>query len=270
MKTDGANAPAPAKQDSVAGMIERLKPQLEKALPKHVTTDRLARVALTAIRNNSRLQQADPMSLMGSIMTAAQLGLEPNTPLGQCYIIPYKNGRTGKYDAQFQLGYKGLVDLAQRSGQYRRIVARSVDEADQFDYTYGLDEDLTHTPARKPSGNTVYYYAVYELENGGRSFVVWSREQVEAHAKKYSKSYDKSDSPWKTNFDAMAKKTVLIDLLRYAPKSVEVSELVSNDNATLRFNPETPDADSAISAEFELPEEETEEAPEQSEELPLH
>ena len=102
------NAVAPAKQDTIGAMIERLKPQLEKALPKHVTTERLARVALTAIRNNPKLQKADALSLMGAIMQAAQLGLEPNTPLGHCYLIPYKNGKTGRYDVQFQMGYKRL------------------------------------------------------------------------------------------------------------------------------------------------------------------
>jgi recombination protein RecT len=220
-----------------------------------MTPDRMARMALTALRNNSRLQQADQYTLMGAIVTAAQLGLEPNTPLGHCYIIPYKNNKTGRYEANFQLGYKGLVDLAQRSGQYRRIVARAVDESDRFDFEYGLDERLEHKPAREPSGNTIYYYALYELDNGGREFVVWSRQQIEAHAKKYSKSYGKDDSPWKSAFDQMAKKTVLIDLLRYAPKSVEVADYIARDNRTLRAteNPDMPveaeDAEFSLEAE---------------------
>jgi len=100
MNADGSNAKAPARSDSVGALIQRLEPQLEKALPKHVTADRMARVALTAIRQNPKLQQADPMSLIASVMVAAQLGLEPNTPLGHCYIIPYKT------QAQFQIGYK--------------------------------------------------------------------------------------------------------------------------------------------------------------------
>lgn len=255
MKADGTDQEAKQvqtkQQDTIGGAIERLKPQLERALPKHVTAERLARVALTAVRNNKNLQKADMMSLLGAIMTSAQLGLEPNTPLGQAYIIPYKN-KAGGYDAQFQLGYKGLVDLAQRSGKYRKLIARAVDEADEFRYQYGLDEDLHHIPARQPKGNTIYYYAMYELDNGGRSFTVWSREQVEAHAKHYSKSYNSNESPWKTAFDQMAKKTVLIDLLRYAPKSVEVADVMSKDNATLRFDSETPEPDDAIHTEFEV------------------
>ena len=250
MKTDGTGATAPAKSDSVGALIQRLTPQLEKALPKHVTADRMARVALTAIRQNPKLQQADPMSLIASVMVAAQLGLEPNTPLGHCYIIPYKT------QAQFQIGYKGILDLAHRSGQYKRIAAYSVDDADEFDFAYGLSPYLTHKPARTPSGKHGYYYAVYELANGGQDFRVWSREQVEAHAQKYSQAYrgGKQDSPWYTAFDSMAKKTVLIDLLRYAPKSIEaagmgLADATSLDGASLRVREDDPDLE--IKAEWE-------------------
>lgn len=259
MKADGTDAKAPARTDSVGALIQRLQPQLEKALPKHVTADRMARVALTAIRQNPKLQAADPMSLIASVMVAAQLGLEPNTPLGQCYIIPYKD------QAQFQIGYKGSLDLAHRSGQYKRIAAFSVDEADTFDYEYGLKPKLVHVPARKPSGKNVYYYAVYELANGGQDFRVWSREQVEAHAKKYSQAFrsGKTDTPWQTAFDSMAKKTVLIDLLRYAPKSIEMQTAVEFDNASLSIREDDPEME--IKAEWEPVADETEIAPEQPE-----
>lgn len=231
--------------DSIASMITRLKPQLEKALPKHVTTDRLARVALTAIRNNAKLQQCDAMTLMGGIMTAGQLGLELNTPLGHAYLIPYQN--KGKMEAQFQMGYQGIIDLAYRSREYKVINAFAVDEADKFDYTYGLEPTLNHVPAKKPTGNKVYYYAVFKLVNGGTDFRVWSKEQVMHHAEHYSKSWDKSKkefrygSAWKDSFDSMAKKTVLIDLMKYAPKSIELGEAVNSDNMTLRIHEEDPD-----------------------------
>ncbi|ORC37286.1 hypothetical protein B4O97_03595 [Marispirochaeta aestuarii] len=264
MRTDGtkeagaaATAPtegkAPAKAhkpaDTIGAMIEKLKPQIERALPKHVTPDRMARMALTAIRNNPKLGQAEAVSLMGSIIQASQLGLEPNTPLGQCYIIPY-NSKNGM-QAQFQMGYKGIVDLAHRSGQYRQLTAHPVDEADEFRYSYGLNPDLVHVPAEKPSGKITHYYAVYHLTNGGFDFRVWSREKVEAHAKQYSKSF--SSGPWQTNFDQMACKTVMIDLLRYAPKSVEIAKATSADNRTHTINPEDPDLNiDTIDGDFEL------------------
>lgn len=206
-----------------------LAPQMAKALPEHVKADRLARVALTAIRNNPKLATADRLSLMGAIMMSAQLGLEPNTPLGHAYLIPYGQR------VQFQLGYKGLLDLAHRSGQYRQITAHAVDEADQFSYRYGLQPDLSHVPADRPTGRSVKYYAVYHLTNGGYDFKVWSREKVEAHAEKYSMA--KNDGPWVTDFDAMAKKTVLVDLLRTAPKSVEMAQATNSDNLSPRFSP---------------------------------
>jgi len=239
------------KSDSIGAMIERLKPQLEKALPKHVTTERLARVALTAVRNNPKLGQADALSLMWSIMQAAQLGLEPNTPLGQCYIIPYENRKLGRVDAQFQMGYKGIVDLAHRTGQYRRLTAMAVDEADTFEYSYGLNPKLIHDPSKTPTGNTVFFYAQYELTNGGYDFRVWSRDKVEKHAKQYSKSF--ASGPWQTNFDQMACKTVMIDLLRYAPKSVEIATAASADNRAYRINPDDPELNlDTIDGDYEV------------------
>jgi recombination protein RecT len=241
------NAPAKAASkapvDSIGSMIEKLKPQLAKALPQHVTPERLARVALTAVRNNPRLAQCESISLLGSIMTAAQLGLEPNTPLGECYLIPYKNGQSGQYQAQFQMGYKGLLSLAHRSGMYRSISAYEVDKADEFRYNYGLYPQLHHVPADMPSAETTHYYSVYKLANGGEDFKVWSRAQVEAHAKQYSQSYKagKKDSPWFTAFDSMAKKTVLIDLLRYAPKSVEIATAVAADHTIRNVTPDHPE-----------------------------
>lgn len=232
-------------------MMEKLKPQMERALPKHVTAERMARMALTAVRSNIKLQQAEAVSLLGSIMTAAQLGLEPNTPLGQCYIIPYNN--KGKMQAQFQMGYKGLVELAYRSGQYRQISAEKVDAADNFSYSYGLNPNLHHVPAAKFSGTVVYYYAVYHLANGGHAFKVWSKEQAEAHGKRYSKSY--TNGPWQTNFDQMAMKSVLIDLLRIAPKSVELATAISRENMTVNVNPNDPDLNIDLEGEFEVQEE---------------
>lgn len=268
MKTDGSDAKAPAtKRDDVATMLEKLRPQLERALPKHVTADRMARVALTAIRQSPKLQSAEPMSLMAAIMVAAQLGLEPNTPLGQCYVIPYNDKRSGRINAQFQIGYKGVLDLAHRSRQYKRIGAYAVDAADEFSYSYGLHPQLVHVPATKPSGKSVFFYAVYELENGGQDFRVWSREKIEAHAKQYSQAYrsGKTDSPWFTAFDQMAMKTVLLDVLRYAPKSVETQKAMELDNALVSIRPEDPELE--IHAEWEAVEQDH--APEPTDELHL-
>lgn len=249
MKADGTDAKqeqsqAPAKRDTIGAMIERMKPQIAKALPSSMTPERMARVVLTALRNNPKLQQCNPLSLMGAVMTSAQLGLEPNTPLGLCYLIPYKD------EATFQMGYKGIIELAHRSGQYRRISAQAVDKADKFHYAYGLAADLVHVPSDQPTGEITHYYAVYELANGGRDFVVWSAEKVTAHAKKYSKSYTKADSAWQTAPEAMGKKTVLIDLLKFAPKSVEMAKAATYDDQVVRFDEANAELD-AVLGEYE-------------------
>jgi recombination protein RecT len=211
--------------DTFQALLKRMQPQIEKALPKHISPDRMARVALTAYNSNSKLKECNPMSVLAAVLISSQLGLEVNTPLGQAYIIPY-----GK-QAQFQIGYKGLLDLAYRSGEYQVIYAMEVYENDEFDFAYGLDPYLTHKPAREPKGEPVYYYAVYKTKNGGSNFRVWSREKIDKHAKKYSQAVQKGwTSPWKTDFDAMAKKTVLKDLLKYAPLSIEMAQQISTDN----------------------------------------
>ena len=239
-------AKKPKIDNTITGMIMKMKDQFALALPREMSTDRFQRIVMTAIRNNKKLALCDGISVIAASMQSAALGLEPNTPLGHAYIIPYGN------KANFQVGYKGLIDLALRTKQYRRINARAVDEADKFDFAYGLDEHLTHIPARKPKGNSIYFYGVYELDNGGKSFVVWSHEQVEAHAIKYSKAYKTADSPWKSAFDQMAKKTVLIDLLRYAPKSVELQNASSSDNQSFTFNPDDPDMNIDVVADYEV------------------
>lgn len=214
----------PAISDFTA-LLKRMQPQIEKALPKHISPERMARVALTAYNSNSKLKECDSMSILAGVLVSAQLGLEINTPLGQAYLIPY-----GK-QAQLQLGYRGLLDLCYRTGEYQVIYAMEVYENDEFAYEYGLETKLAHKPARQPQGEPIYYYAVYKTKNGGSNFRVWSTEKVQAHAKKYSQAVQKGwTSPWKTDFPAMAKKTVLKDLLKYAPMSIELAQQISNDN----------------------------------------
>lgn len=216
------------KPKTLVSWINSMKPEIERALPKHVDADRIARIAITTIRTNKDLQSCEPMSFIAALMQASQLGLEPNTPLGEAYIIPYKD--KGVPSARFEVGYKGLLSLAHRTGEYQTIYAMEVYANDEFDYAYGLEPYLTHKPAEEPEGEPVRYYAVYHLKNGGREFRVWSRKKVEQHADKYSMAFKRGwTSPWKTDFDSMAKKTVLKDLLKYAPKSIEFSRALSMD-----------------------------------------
>ena len=195
--------------------IKSMEGEIAKALPSVLTPERFTRMVLTAISSNPALGSCTPTSFLGAMMASAQLGLEVNTPLGQAYILPYKN--KGVLEAQFQLGYKGLIDLAYRSGEVEVVQAHIVYENDKFECEYGLEPKLTHIPADTNRGNPVKVYAMFKTKSGGYGFEVMSMDDVKEHAKKYSKSYSSSFSPWTTNFEEMAKKTVLKKCLKYAP-----------------------------------------------------
>ena len=203
-------------------LLTKMGGQIQKALPSMVSSERFQRVSLTAFSNNTKLQQCDPMSFIAAMMQSAQLGLEPNTPLGQAYLIPY-----GK-QVQFQIGYKGLLELAQRSGKIKTLYAHEVRENDTFDIDYGLNQTLIHKPLLKGDrGEVIGYYAVYHLDAGGNSFIFMTKDEVLEHAKRFSKTYN--SGPWQTDFDAMAKKTVIKQLLKYAPLSIELQKATSMD-----------------------------------------
>jgi recombination protein RecT len=195
--------------------IKSMEGEIKKALPSVITPERFTRMVLSAISVNPQLGSCTPSSFLGAMMSAAQLGLEHNTPLGQAYILPYKN--KGVLEAQFQLGYKGLIDLAYRSGEVEVVQAHIVYENDEFTCEYGLEPKLTHVPADRERGNPIKVYAMFKTKSGGYGFEVMSIEDVKQHAQKYSKSYSSNYSPWTTNFEEMAKKTVLKKCLKYAP-----------------------------------------------------
>ncbi|EHM37846.1 recombinase RecT [Anaeroglobus geminatus] len=204
---------------SMKDLVFSMGDQIQKALPTVITGERFTRMVLTAMSSNPQLQQCTPKSFLGAMMQAAQLGVEPNTPLGQAYLIPYKN--KGTLECQFQLGYKGLIDLAYRSGEVRDIQAHEVYENDEFEYELGLEPKLRHVPAPSNRGSVIAYYAVFHTKDGGYGFEVMSTEDIKEHAKKYSQAYSSSYSPWSKNFDEMAKKTVLKRCLKYAPLKTE-------------------------------------------------
>ena len=198
---------------TMQGLIKSMEGEIKKALPAVITPERFTRMVLSALSVNPKLAECTPLSFLGAMMTAAQLGVEPNTALGQAYLLPYRNH--GVMECQFQLGYKGLIDLAYRSGEVSIIQAHAVYENDEFEYELGLDPKLKHVPAASNRGQATHYYAMFRTKDGGCGFAVMSREDVEQHARRYSKAY--SSGPWQTNFDEMAKKTVLKKALKYAP-----------------------------------------------------
>ena len=210
-----------------------MQSQFAKALPSVITPERFTRIVLTALRNNPKLLECDRTSLLAAIMSAAQLGLEVNTPLQQACLVPY-----GK-DCQFQIMYKGLIDLAYRSKEVSIIQAQTVYEKDEFIYELGLNPKLIHKPYMQGNrGAAVAYYAMYRMRDGGSNFEVMSKDDVVEFAKAKSKAFN--NGPWRTDFNAMAKKTALKQVLKYAPIHSESMEVaIQNDEQSLYIDEKT-------------------------------
>lgn len=185
---------------------------------------------ISVANGNPQLRKAEPMSIIGAAMVAATMQLQVIPTLGQCYIIPYGS------KAQFQVGYLGLLQLCQRSGQFKKILAAPVHEGE---YISGdeFDEDYVFDKKQRKSDKIVGYMAKFELLNGFTKVAYWNVDRVKAHATKFSQAYRSGyTSPWKSDFDAMAQKTVLKSILKYAPKSIEMQNAVTFDQAVVNVN----------------------------------
>lgn len=203
--------------------------------------ERLVRIALTCIRTNPELAKCTPASFLGALFVAAQLGIEPVA--GQAYILPFNNKKkigndwTTVKEAQFVLGYKGLGALFYRHEKAVQLSWGIVRQGDDFQYQYGTEAHLTHKPTTKP-GPVEGYYVVAHLAGGGKPFMYMSKEECIAHGKKHSKTWDKtkqefySASPWRTSEDSMCLKTVLIQLGKLLPLSVEIQSAIMADETS--------------------------------------
>src|SRR5690554_309488 len=207
------------RQGNLTTLIDKMRPRIARALPRHMAPARLARVVMTVLRQTPRLGQCTPESFLGALMTCAQLGLEPG-PLGHAYLVPY--GR----EVTFVPGYRGLVELARRSGQVQSVQARIVRDGDEFDYEFGLEPKLRHRPTADADKPVTHAYAVLRLKDGGVDFDVMTRAEIDAIRKR---SRAANNGPWVTDYAEMAKKTVLRRLLKTAPMSVEYQQAVAND-----------------------------------------
>lgn len=221
---------------NVKAFFEAQKSTLSAVLPKHVSPDRMLKIALGALRTTPKLMNCSVESLMGAVVHCSQLGLEPNTPLGHAYLIPFENRSRGVTEVQIVLGYKGLVDLARRSGQIVSIAAHEVCENDEFEFSYGLEETLVHKPAMgKPRGAVVAFYAVAKLVGGGHAFEVMSAEQINEirdASQNYKFARDKAKTVWGQHYAEMGRKTVLRRLVKYLPVSIELAQAATLDEVS--------------------------------------
>lgn len=244
----GKVAETAPKPTTIAGLLTdpKVKQQIALALPKHMTADRLARIALTEVRKTPALGRCDQASFLGAIMQCAQLGLEPGGALGHAYLLPFENRKRQITEVQFIVGYRGMIDLARRSGQILSLEARAVYAADKFHVALGLNPDLTHEPDWEAAdrGPLRFVYAVAKLKDGGTQFEVMSRAEIE---RVRAKSRAGQSGPWVDHFEEMAKKTVIRRLFKYLPVSIELASAVEQDERVdidlSQDNPLTIDAE---------------------------
>jgi recombination protein RecT len=207
----------------------RIKSKVDELMGKRST--QFITSVLQIVNSNDLLKEASPMSIYTAAMTAATLDLPINNQLGFAYIVPYKSRERGT-EAQFQIGYKGMIQLALRSGQFKTISVTEVYDGQLIDENplTGFVFDWKN----KKSNDVIGYAAYFSLINGFEKTLYASKEQVQAHSLKFSQTAKKGFGVWKDDFDSMAKKTVLKMLIsKYAPLSVEMQRAVISDQAVI-------------------------------------
>jgi recombination protein RecT len=210
--------------DAIAHALKnvRVQEQLRSVLPKHLTPDRMVKVALTAITSTPDLQKCTIPSIIMAIVRASELGLEPSGALGHAYLVPYYNGQKRQHECQMIPGYRGLISLARRSGEIVSISSYVVHEGDEFEFELGLDPKLRHVPSVDENpGPMKFAYAVAKLKDGGVQFEVMSIAQINRVRDRGGRARG-SNTPWVTDYEEMARKTVLRRLFKYLPVSVEL------------------------------------------------
>jgi len=223
---------------TLVDMVNDMEAEFARALPLATSAKRFVRIALTTLRTNPKLMTCTAQSVLGGLMQAAQLGLEISDVLGEAFLVPRTNRRLGTVEATFQLGYRGLINLAGRSGV--TVDPHEVYAPDEFDFRYGTEAYLHHTPVLDRQGDVTAFYAV-ALFPGDRQpqFTVMSARQMEEHRDKFA-SDSRDNSPWHTNYVAMARKTVVRRLLTYLPMAPEASTGLAADAHVVTASPVTP------------------------------
>lgn len=248
----GAAISTSPEQKTMVELINASTRELAKALPKHLSPERLARIATTCIRQNPKLAQCTPASFMGALFTAAQIGLEPVA--GLSYLVPFSNSKNinGQWvkvlECQFVIGYRGVAELFYRHEKSGLIDWGVVHEKDEFSYELGTNAQLSHKPAAGERGKVIGYYCIYTLLNGLKKFNYMTHSECMAHGKKHSKTFDNNanafnkKSPWATNEDSMCLKTVMLQGSKTVPMSTELRRALETDETSREFRDGVTDA----------------------------
>ncbi len=209
----------PPKQ-RIAVLLKENEKEIMAALPKHVTKERMLVIAQTAATSVPGLVECYTPSLFGALIKCTQLGLEPNNPLGHCYLIPFRNNKKNRMDVQMMIGYRGMIDLARRSGHVVSINAQAVFEGDEFEYEFGLEEKLRHIPG-SDRGECTHYYAYAKLTGGGHQFDVRTADDMRQLM--LSTQSKGEYGPWKSSPIPMGRKSMIRALFNYLPVSIEMA-----------------------------------------------
>lgn len=248
-------------KNNFKALLDRMGPQIATALPEHFGKDRMLRVILTSVNKTPKLLNCTQETLLGSIMVCAQLGLEPDDVMGHAYLLPYGN------KCQLIVGYKGMIDLARRSGNIQSIYAGIVYENDIFVDQYGTEEKFEHQPyymnGFDEPGKERFVYAYAHLKDGGFQRIVLTEADINK-AKKASQAADTQYSPWKTWPEEMKKKTAIKRLCKFLPMSVQLAKAVQIDNKVeagekVNFDINNPDGE-ILDLTPQIPEDTSQEA----------
>jgi recombination protein RecT len=229
-ETPGADV---AKASSLRQQIERMAPEYQMAMPKGMEATQLVRDALTCLRKIEHLDACEPGSVLGALMTCAQLGLRPAV-LGHAWPLPYWDNRDRCYKAQLVIGYQGYVELGYRSGRISAITSRIVRHGEPFTIVYHEDRDeLIHEPAVDGlPGEIRSFYSTARLVNGGYTVTEpWSLARMQAHRERHAPRNREQNivGPWKDNFPEMGQKTMVLVNYKLLPKSAEMAIAMEAD-----------------------------------------
>lgn len=217
MSTETQISKVDPRQANLKGLFERSKGAIAQVLPRHLTADRILKVTLAATSRTPKLLECSQTSILQSVMQAAQLGLEPGGPLGHAYLVPFKR------ECTLIVGYRGLIDLARRSGQIDSIEARVVYARDKFRISFGLTQVLEHEPSWEAEpGEIIGVYSIARIKSGLPQVEFMTIAQIEK-IRRGSPTGNYSDSPWANHYDEMARKTVVRRICKYLPLTVELA-----------------------------------------------
>lgn len=239
------------RQKDISALLQGMSDRIAMSLPKHLTAERFIQMAATTVAKNASLLECSTRSFCGAVLQASILRFPPVDVLGYCYFVPYNN-KTGK-EIQFQIGYKGYIELALRSGKIKEIYAEVVREGDEFEAIFGLDRSITHKPKFDTSKPITFVYAVAKLKDGGVQFVVLPVSEIERLRIRGGGRSEYLTGAWKTDYEAMAKAKAIKQLAKYLPLNLDEFNDMASDGAIMK--PEDFENGSLKTEAIDLPEE---------------